>query len=258
MAFKMKNKAVMKMAKMAGNNRTAMKLKAEDAAMKMKKQSAMKHIVKVGTKKGTEAPDAAGAYTHNQAHRDKKFDMNHQQISSPKKMKKGSAMDMGHSPKKMKKGSAMDMGHSPKKMKKNSPMKDNHFKSEMLDEVTVKPRKVSKMIADNYPRDKKIINYNLDDKGRRTGRFKTTKTGKRKRKDYLGDRKIQVSGKSGGGFVNRAKKEGLESAIMNTLPIRALRTLKEGIKSTINYPERHRDTAMYMKKKSAMKMKKKK
>ena len=225
----MKNKAVMKMAKMAGNNRTAMKLKAEDAAMKMKKQSAMKHIVKVGTKKGTEAPDAAGAYTHNQAHRDKKFDMNHQQISSPKKMKKGSAMDMGH---------------SPKKMKKNSPMKDNHFKSEMLDEVTVKPRKVSKMIADNYPRDKKIINYNLDDKGRRTGRFKTTKTGKRKRKDYLGDRKIQVSGKSGGGFVNRAKKEGLESAIMNTLPIRALRTLKEGIKSTINYPERHRDTAI--------------
>tara|TARA_R100000315_G_C5176290_1_gene101985 strand:- start:62 stop:736 length:675 start_codon:yes stop_codon:yes gene_type:complete len=114
MAFKMKNKAVMKMAKMAGNNRTAMKLKAEDAAMKMKKQSAMKHIVKVGTKKGTEAPDAAGAYTHNQAHRDKKFDMNHQQISSPKKMKKGSAMDMGHSPKKMKKGSAMDMGHKKK------------------------------------------------------------------------------------------------------------------------------------------------
>ena len=42
MAFKMKNKAVMKMAKMAGDNRTAMKLKAEDAAMKMKKQSAMK------------------------------------------------------------------------------------------------------------------------------------------------------------------------------------------------------------------------
>ena len=38
----MKNKAVMKMAKMAGDSRTAMKMKAEDAAMKMKKQSAMK------------------------------------------------------------------------------------------------------------------------------------------------------------------------------------------------------------------------
>ena len=41
MAFKMKNKAVMKMAKMAGDSRTAMKMKNE-AAMKMKKQSAMK------------------------------------------------------------------------------------------------------------------------------------------------------------------------------------------------------------------------
>lgn len=37
----MKNKAVMKMAKMAGDSRTAMKMKNE-AAMKMKKQSAMK------------------------------------------------------------------------------------------------------------------------------------------------------------------------------------------------------------------------
>ena len=70
----MKNKAVMKMAKMAGSNRTAMKLKAEDAAMKMKKQSAMK-----------------------MAKKDSAMNMGH----SPKKMKKGSAMDMGHSPKKL-------------------------------------------------------------------------------------------------------------------------------------------------------------
>jgi len=37
MAFKMKNPSLMKMAKMAGNNRVAMKMKQQDAAMKMKK-----------------------------------------------------------------------------------------------------------------------------------------------------------------------------------------------------------------------------
>ena len=42
MAFKMKNPSLMKMVKMAGNNRTAMKMKAEEAAMKLKKESAMK------------------------------------------------------------------------------------------------------------------------------------------------------------------------------------------------------------------------
>ena len=42
MAFKMKNPSVAKMVKMASNNRTAMKMKAEEkAAMKMKK-AAMK------------------------------------------------------------------------------------------------------------------------------------------------------------------------------------------------------------------------
>ena len=37
MAFKMKNPSLMKMAKMAGDNRVAMKMKQQDAAMKMKK-----------------------------------------------------------------------------------------------------------------------------------------------------------------------------------------------------------------------------
>ncbi len=41
MAFKMKNPSMAKMAKMAGNNRTAMKMKMESAA-KMKKEAAMK------------------------------------------------------------------------------------------------------------------------------------------------------------------------------------------------------------------------
>jgi hypothetical protein len=42
MAFKMKNPSLMRMVKMAGNNRTAMKMKAEEAAMKLKKDAAMK------------------------------------------------------------------------------------------------------------------------------------------------------------------------------------------------------------------------
>ena len=42
MAFKMKNPSLMKMVKMAGNSRTAMKMKAEEAAMKLKKEAAMK------------------------------------------------------------------------------------------------------------------------------------------------------------------------------------------------------------------------
>ena len=37
MAFKMKNPSLMKMAKMAGNPRVAMKMKQQDAAMKLKK-----------------------------------------------------------------------------------------------------------------------------------------------------------------------------------------------------------------------------
>ena len=41
MAFKMKNPSIMKLAKMAGSNRTAMKMKMESAA-KMKKEAAMK------------------------------------------------------------------------------------------------------------------------------------------------------------------------------------------------------------------------
>jgi len=80
----MKNKAVMKMAKMAGDSRTAMKMKNE-AAMKMKKQSAMKMKDPMDMKK------------------------------DPMMMKK-EPMKMKKEPMKMKKGSAMDM-------KKKSAMK---------------------------------------------------------------------------------------------------------------------------------------
>ena len=55
MAFKMKNPSVAKMVKMAGNNRTAMKMKAEEkAAMKMKK-AAMKLKEEAAMKKAHEA-----------------------------------------------------------------------------------------------------------------------------------------------------------------------------------------------------------
>ena len=197
MAFKMKNSALMNKARMAGDNR-----------------SAYKHLVEVGPTPGTQAPNAKGAYTHNKAHRDKKFDMNHQLISKDEK-KEGT--------------------------KKDSPMKDGHY-HETLDEVVLKPRKVSKMIADSNRPGKKNVNYNLDDKGRWTGRFETNKRGKRKRKDYMGDPNVRGDHKSGGGFVNRLRKEGLESAIMNTLPARFARSVKQGVKSVVNYPERHRDT----------------
>ena len=78
MAFKMKNPSLMKMAKAAGDNRVAMKMKNE-AAMQMKKQAAMK------------------------------------MKKDPMKMK--DPMDMKKDPMMMKKDSAMNMGHSPKKMK---------------------------------------------------------------------------------------------------------------------------------------------
>ena len=59
MAFKMKNPSIAKMVKMAGNNRTAMKMKAEEAAamkmkkaaMKLKEEAAMKLKEGKGSKK---------------------------------------------------------------------------------------------------------------------------------------------------------------------------------------------------------------
>ena len=169
----MKNKAVMKMAKMAGDNRSAMKMGH--------KSSPKKHIVKVGNKKGIEAPNAAGAYTHNQAHRDKKFDINHKQISSPKKMKK------------------------------NSPMKDNHFKPEKLNQVDLVGKRGRKKF---YETTKHTGGGNVET-------FKHKKSGKVVRRDD-----IQAGGKSGGGFMNRLKKEGLGSAIANIAPARYLRSVK--------------------------------
>lgn len=145
MAFKMKNPSVAKMVKMAGDNRTAMKMKAEEAAAMKMKKAAMKLKEEAAMKKAHEAamklkkesamkaakpdfPDIDGdgntSESMKKAAADKKSGM---------KMKKESSMKMGHkspakmghkSPKKMKKDdSSMKMGHSPKKMKKESSMK---------------------------------------------------------------------------------------------------------------------------------------
>ena len=131
MAFKMKNPSVAKMVKMAGNNRTAMKMKAEEkaamkmkkAAMKLKEEAAMKKAHEAAMKLKKESamkaakpdfPDIDGdgdtSESMKKAAADKK---------SAAKMKK--PMKMGHkSPAKLKKESPAKMGHSPKKMKKSA------------------------------------------------------------------------------------------------------------------------------------------
>ena len=125
MAFKMKNPSIAKMVKMAGNNRTAMKMKAEEAAAMKMKKAAMKLKEEAAMKKAHEAamklkkesamkaakpdfPDIDGdgntSESMKKAAADKKSGM---------KMKKESSMKMGHK-------SPAKMGHkSPKKMKKD-------------------------------------------------------------------------------------------------------------------------------------------
>ena len=127
MAFKMKNPSVMKMAKMAGNNRTAMKIKAEEAAAMKMKKAAMKLKEEAAMKAAKpDFPDIDGdgntSESMKKAAADKKSGM---------KMKKESSMKMGHkSPAKLKKESPAKMGHSPKKMKKSA-MKIGDPKKEM-------------------------------------------------------------------------------------------------------------------------------
>ena len=113
----MKNKAVMKMAKMAGDSRTAMKMKNE-SAMKMKKQSAMK-------------------------------------MKDPMDMKKDPMM-MKKEPMKMKKNSAMDMKKKSAMKKKTDDDKfmtekelDTFYKNQKDDGET-------KTYPANHPRSKRL------------------------------------------------------------------------------------------------------
>jgi len=99
MAFKMKNKAVMKMAKAAGNNRSAMNMK-KGSAMDMKKKSPMKDIKKSIKGKYPSPQDE----NHNLRHKNPNaiggfIDDTHTMKKDPKKVKsQGSAMDMKKSP----------------------------------------------------------------------------------------------------------------------------------------------------------------
>ena len=113
----MKNKAVMKMAKMAGDSRTAMKMKNE-SAMKMKKQSAMKMKDPMDMKK------------------------------DPMMMKKGSAMDMKKEPMKMKKNSAM---------KKKTDDDDKFMTEKELENFYKnQPEGETKTYPANHPRSKRL------------------------------------------------------------------------------------------------------
>ena len=140
----MKNPSIMKMAKMAGDSRTAMKMKNE-AAMKMKK-AAMKMKDPMDMKK------------------------------DPMMMKKDSAMDMKKEPMKMKKGSAMDMKKDPMKMKKKSPMKKDSDGDGIPDfvDADTKPAKIGpKNKKDPYAeakkRDPKLPEYIKQRKGLKKG-----------------------------------------------------------------------------------------
>ena len=140
----MKNPSIMKMAKMAGDSRTAMKMKNE-AAMKMKK-AAMKMKDPMDMKK------------------------------DPMMMKKDSAMDMKKEPMKMKKGSAMDMKKDPMKMKKKSPMKkdsDGDGIPDFVDADTkgakIGPKNKKDPYAEAKKRDPKLPEYIKQRKGLKKG-----------------------------------------------------------------------------------------
>ena len=140
----MKNPSLMKMAKMAGDSRTAMKMKNE-AAMKMKK-AAMKMKDPMDMKK------------------------------DPMMMKKDSAMDMKKEPMKMKKGSAMDMKKDPMKMKKKSPMKkdsDGDGIPDFVDADTkgakIGPKNKKDPYAEAKKRDPKLPEYIKQRKGLKKG-----------------------------------------------------------------------------------------
>ena len=103
MAFKMKNPSVAKMVKMAGNNRTAMKMKAEEAAamkmkkaamklkeeaaMKMKKEAAMKLKEGKGTKK-VDMPDFASTKQVKAKTGGNAKNLDKSEIKSPTKLRK--------------------------------------------------------------------------------------------------------------------------------------------------------------------------
>ena len=122
MAFKMKNPSIAKMVKAAGDNRVAMKMKAEsamkmkEAAMKLERDAAMKKYVSDAQRKAVHASKAESAMKAAKPdYIDIDGDGNKTESMKQAAADKKSGMKMKKSPAKM--------GHSPKKMKKDSAMK---------------------------------------------------------------------------------------------------------------------------------------
>ena len=102
MAFKMKNPSVAKMVKMAGNNRVATQMKAEEA-MKMKKAMKLKEAMKMKEPMKMKKEPMEFNAKLRQASKEGKIKGKFKEIvDAAPKMKKGEAM-------KMKKGEAMKM-----------------------------------------------------------------------------------------------------------------------------------------------------
>jgi hypothetical protein len=151
MAFKMKNPSVAKMVKMAGNNRTAMKMKAEEAAamkmkkaaMKLKEEAAMKLKKEAAMKLKKESAMKNMGAGHDEDHRKGgkhqgsdtstiifprniiRGSVNAEEHAKAKKRKaakneSATKMKKDDSSMKLKKESPAKMGHSPKKMKKSA------------------------------------------------------------------------------------------------------------------------------------------
>ena len=155
MAFKMKNPSIAKMVKAAGDNRVAMKMKAEsamkmkEAAMKLERDAAMKKYVSDAQRKAVHASKAESAMkaakpdyididgdgnkteSMKQAAADKKSAMKlkdkatekaekRANRSNARKLKRAEKKNEFKSPAKLKKESPAKMGHSPKKMKKSA------------------------------------------------------------------------------------------------------------------------------------------
>ena len=114
MAFKMKNPSIAKMVKAAGDNRVAMKMKAEsamkmkEAAMKLERDAAMKKYVSDAQRKAVHASKAESAMKAAKPdYIDIDGDGNKTESMKKAAADKKSPAKMGHSPKKMKKGSAV-------------------------------------------------------------------------------------------------------------------------------------------------------
>lgn len=159
-------------------------------------RSAYKHVVKKGPSKGQDAGSHEGAALHNAAHARGDYDMNHQKPTTKKEAIK------------------IDTKKEASPMKAHKPGHDTPKEGGMLDQVDVKAKRGRK----------KFYETTATHPSGGTETFKHKKDGTVVRRDDITAN--ELGGKSGGGFVNRLKKEGLGSAIANIAPVRLLRSVK--------------------------------